>query len=337
MSSEFNLEQTIPLIAISAFEIVLDKIVNILIEEEANQRVQAIDSGKAQGTLSLGEQPLNTKTMTVDAKIYTFQDALTDFDGNIKIGDDLAATQANIVAAFDLSGVAGTDYAVSMTAHPTVDIALFSDDKSVLTAKVSGLAGDSIVTTETFSEVLNVFDDTTLGETRPGADIDPDDFGFKTVKSIANPLQAFEDFPIPLVNVLFTKGDLKARSKLDKRNSVNYTIEIYAQQKSTETKQGMTLSSGTVNRVMRQILYILESPKYINLRLDYKNSDGILVKFIEKLSISTMESIFPEKPFPKENVTAGLITFNVDMIENLFDLSGADLEIINTLLLEPGA
>lgn len=124
----------------------------------------------AQGTLTLDTNVTDGNTMTVDAKVYTFQTTLTDVDGNIQIGGTLADTKANLVAAFDLSGVAGTAYAASMTAHPTVDIAAFIGDDAVLTAKVAGLAGDSIATTETFTAGTNVFDDTTLGATTAGVD-----------------------------------------------------------------------------------------------------------------------------------------------------------------------
>ena len=336
MSSEFNVEQILPFIGPSAFEVILDQLVAILLLEEPNLRTQATENGKAQGTLTLPVQPSDGDTMTVDTKVYLFQATLTNVDGNIQIGVDLATTQANIVAAFSLSGVAGTDYADDMTAHPSVDIAAFSDDKAVLTAQASGAAGDLIATTQTFIDDANFFDDTTLGATRPGVDINEDDFGFKTVKQIANPFQA-GNFDIPIVNVLFKKGDLKTRSKVDVQNKAIYTFEVYAKKPSTETVEGMTESSLTVNRVMGQIFRIFQSPKYINLRLAYKETDGNLVKFIEKLSVTTLESVFPKDPFPVENVTAGLVTFNVDMIENLADLDGAELEIINTLLLEPGA
>jgi hypothetical protein len=129
-----------------------------------------VDAVASQGTLTLDTNPTDGDTMTVDARVYTFEDTLTDVDGNIKIGIDLAATKLNLVAAFDLSGTAGVDYATSMTAHATVTIASFVGDDAVLTAVTPGVAGDSIVTTETFNEVTNVFDAATLGTTTAGVD-----------------------------------------------------------------------------------------------------------------------------------------------------------------------
>lgn len=335
MSTEFNIPQVLPFIGPSAFEIVLQQIVDILNLEEPNLRLQAVNQGKAQGTLTLAVQPTDGNTITVDTKTYIFQDTLVNADGNIQIGSDLATTQSNLVAAFDLSGVGGTDYAALMTAHPTVDIAAFSNNEAVLTAQVSGAASDNITTTSVFSDAENFFDDTTLGATRPGADIDEADFAFNTVKQISNPFTSFQEFITPKVNVLFKKTDLKSRSNVDVTSSVIYVLEVYAESASTEVEDGMTASAIIVNRVMGQIFRVLKSPKYVNLRLSYKNEQGILVKFIEKLSVLSLESVFPKEPFAKESVTAGLITIQIDMIESLPDVLGTQLEIINVLLEDP--
>ncbi len=113
-------------------------------------------------------------TMTIDEKVYYFDlnGALDNIDGHIEVGTLVADTQASIVEAITLGGTPGTGYAENMTLHPTVTIADFSDDDAVLTAKTPGLASDSIVTTETFAAGTNVFDATTLGATRAGADGD---------------------------------------------------------------------------------------------------------------------------------------------------------------------
>lgn len=122
----------------------------------------------AQGTLTVAVQPTNGDTMTIDAKVYTFQSTLTDVDGNIEIGSDLATTQTNIENAVNLTGTPGTGYAASMTIHPTVSAGAFSTNDSVLTAKTAGASGNSIATTETFTSGSNVFDAATLGTTTAG-------------------------------------------------------------------------------------------------------------------------------------------------------------------------
>lgn len=123
----------------------------------------------AQGTLTMDTNPTNADTMTVDTKVYTFKTTLTGADGEVKIGANVAATQASLVAAFNLTGTPGTDYGASMTYHPTVSIAAFATNDAVLTAKTGGTAGNSIATTETFTAGTNVFDAATLGTTTAGA------------------------------------------------------------------------------------------------------------------------------------------------------------------------
>jgi len=124
----------------------------------------------AQGKLTLAANPANNETMTIGAKTYTFQTVLTDVDGNIAIGANLVATQANVVAAINLSGVGGTNYAASMTAHPTVAAGTFAANDLILTAKTAGTAGNSIATTSTFAAAGSHFDAATLGTTRAGSD-----------------------------------------------------------------------------------------------------------------------------------------------------------------------
>lgn len=126
---------------------------------------------KARGTLTLAAQPTSGDTITIDGKTFTFQGTLTNTDGNILIGVNLAATQSNIIGAINLSGDAGTDYATAMTAHPTVSAAAARiGDHLVLIAKSDGTAGNSIVTTEVFTDAGNVFDAATLGTTSAGRD-----------------------------------------------------------------------------------------------------------------------------------------------------------------------
>jgi uncharacterized protein len=132
-------------------------------------RVLAAYEGAAIGSLTIAEQPEDGDTMTIDARVYTFQSSLTNDNGNIQIGADLERTRANIVAALTLGGAAGTDYAAATTAHATVASApAFSGSQLRLIARASGVEGNSIATTSEFSSDDNGFDDTTLGGVRPG-------------------------------------------------------------------------------------------------------------------------------------------------------------------------
>lgn len=133
---------------------------------------------KAQGTLTVDTQPTAGDTMTIGSKTYTFVPAGTaNADGEISIGADLAAAQANIVAA--INGTDGRN-----TAHTLVSAADFSSNQCVITALVGGTAGNSIATTETFTAGSNVFDAATLGTTTAGTDCSASNAATALVASI---------------------------------------------------------------------------------------------------------------------------------------------------------
>ena len=112
---------------------------------------------KSSGTLTMDTQPTSGDTVTIGTKVYTFVPVGTDTaDGEVSRGANLAGAQAALVAAIN-----GSD-GVS-TPHPLVTAAAFAGNASVITAKVGGVAGNSIATTETFTAASNVFAATTLG------------------------------------------------------------------------------------------------------------------------------------------------------------------------------
>lgn len=105
------------------------------------------------GVLTFTDQPGDTETVVIGGKTYTFQATLTDSDGNVHIGADLAGSISNLVAAIQLddSGEsatgAGTDYAASMTRHPSVRVV----DSDGTTLTVGSPGGAVIDTTETLT------------------------------------------------------------------------------------------------------------------------------------------------------------------------------------------
>jgi len=115
----------------------------------------------ATGTLTSTAIPNDGDTVTIGTpslgtgytKVYTFQTALTDVDGNVLIGASQATAMENLRRAINLDGVAGTNYATSMTIHP--DISATDTATTVdVTANVPTLlpsVGNEITTTETSS------------------------------------------------------------------------------------------------------------------------------------------------------------------------------------------
>jgi hypothetical protein len=92
------------------------------------------------------------ETLVIGGKTYTFQDTLTNVDGNVHIGADIQGTIANAVAAINLSNEgesavgAGTDYAAAMTRNGSV-FAVESADTLTVIAQVPGQIGNHIPVT----------------------------------------------------------------------------------------------------------------------------------------------------------------------------------------------
>lgn len=84
----------------------------------SNLRIEQSDLAFARGVLTLTGQPLDGETVTIGAKIYTYQTVLTNVDGNVLIGTDAGDSLDNLASAMNLTTGAGTKYAAATTAHP---------------------------------------------------------------------------------------------------------------------------------------------------------------------------------------------------------------------------
>jgi len=128
-----------------------------------------VEGVASQGTLTIAEPVTSTDTFTIGTTVYKMMTTpAAAYD--VAIGADEAATKVNIVAAINASGTPGTEYFAGTLAHPDVTAAAFVGDDCVITAKETGVAGDLIATTETFTHISNVFDALTLGTTVAGVD-----------------------------------------------------------------------------------------------------------------------------------------------------------------------
>jgi len=121
--------------------------------------------GFANGILHIVSQPTDGDTFLIDAKTFTMQGTLTDVDGNVAIGADIATTRLNIHGAInndvDIPGTT-TGFAASTTKHPTVEVTSVSNGNVNLQALTDGTPGNAIVTTSIFNDDLNHFEDVTL-------------------------------------------------------------------------------------------------------------------------------------------------------------------------------
>ncbi len=103
------------------------------------------------GVLTLTGQPLDTETVVIGGKTYTFQTVLTDVDGNVLIGASAGDSCDNLVAALNFDAGAGSLYAASTTEQTDVDASAGVGDTMDLVAQSGGTSGDSITTTETLT------------------------------------------------------------------------------------------------------------------------------------------------------------------------------------------
>ncbi len=115
-------------------------------------RIHAVVSDDASdvcgiGTLTLTGLPLDTETVVIGSKTYTWQDTLTDVDGNVHIAGDASDSIDNLIAAINLGAGAGTDYALSMTAGNDVVAAAGAGDTMSLFDEQS----QALATTETLT------------------------------------------------------------------------------------------------------------------------------------------------------------------------------------------
>jgi hypothetical protein len=101
-------------------------------------------------TLDDAAEFANTETIVIGQKTYTAQDTLTNVDGNVHIGADVAATLTNLIAAVNISNEgesaigAGTDYATAMTRNPDVYAIATSATVATFRAHIPGAIGNNI-------------------------------------------------------------------------------------------------------------------------------------------------------------------------------------------------
>lgn len=104
----------------------------------------------ATGTLTSNNTNVsNNDTVTIGTTVYTYKTTLTGAQGEVLIGASADASLLNLIRAINHSGTPGTDYTMSL-AHPLVSAATsVTSHAFAVTARTTGIAGNSIATTET--------------------------------------------------------------------------------------------------------------------------------------------------------------------------------------------
>lgn len=93
-------------------------------------------SGVTSGLLTTTADFVDGDTVTIGSRTYTFQDTLTNTDGNVKISGTANGTIDNLVAHINLESGAGTAYAASGTIHAEASA------RRIITATMSVFGAD---------------------------------------------------------------------------------------------------------------------------------------------------------------------------------------------------
>lgn len=75
----------------------------------------------------------------------------------------------------------------------------------------------------------------------------------------------FHEAEVPVLNVLFERGDFMQQHQGQTKGDYRYHIEIVADAKTTDSKRGDELSAVKLQKLMGVVQYILEDPKYKTL------------------------------------------------------------------------
>ena len=105
----------------------------------------------ATGTLTFGGNPADADTVTIASQTYRFKSTMAQAN-DVKLGANMAATLANLVAAVNLSGTEGVEYYTG-TAAATTATAGVTGNVVTLTAVTAGTAGNSIIFTESSTAI----------------------------------------------------------------------------------------------------------------------------------------------------------------------------------------
>ena len=114
-----------------------------------------------------------TATFTINSRVYTFVDALSEDEAaaivdQVLYGGSEAAALDNMLVALNAGATVGTNYSTGTVVNPDVSATTNTDTAQVIQAKVKGVIGDLITTTETLANTA--WDEINLGTETAGVD-----------------------------------------------------------------------------------------------------------------------------------------------------------------------
>jgi hypothetical protein len=100
----------------------------------------------AAGTLSGTVNYADGDTVTIGSTVYTMKSPFVDAAFNVDASVSLLATMQNLYDAINLTGTPGSQYGTATTIHPTAQATSVGATSVTIRAKVTGTAGNAIVT-----------------------------------------------------------------------------------------------------------------------------------------------------------------------------------------------
>ena len=105
---------------------------------------------KATAVLTLTSNPLNTETVVIDGKTYTFRTTITNTNnGDVLIAGTAEASMENLIASINLDDGNGFNYSDDTTLHATYSALKTTATTMTVTAKTHGIGANGDVMTET--------------------------------------------------------------------------------------------------------------------------------------------------------------------------------------------
>lgn len=126
------------------------------------EAVVTMEGTRAVGTLTVATVPTDTDTVTIGSTVYQFLNTpLAAYD--VQIGATPAISLANLIAAINLDGdPSGNQYHADTLPHDDVIAVLATATTLRAEAKTGGTQGNSIASTETLTDVADVWLSPTL-------------------------------------------------------------------------------------------------------------------------------------------------------------------------------
>lgn len=175
-------------------------------------------------------------------------------------------------------------------------------------------------------------------------DLNPADYSWRNNLEEFLHIDSDTELSIPLVNIWFSNSTYQgSNNRTTQGNQAVYNIDIYVksdsvaedEEESVTATDGMKIASSTINRVIRQIFATLMSPKYFELGFP-RTVDGKLTKFIDKRYFVATTKFQPgNATVSVDNVIAARMEFKVELMENIYDLTGQPLTSILTNINAP--